>query len=417
MKVKIVRCGETLPGFAAVRTTMVVALVLCQAYTVSETYTAFVNSPLWILRPSAYAVLFSLLGFALARSRESSDLHTFVVRRLKRIAPPLIIAVLAAILIIGPLCTTLSLQRYFRYQQTWLYLLNLIGWPRFTLPAVFDFNNLAEQVNSPLWASPVLLVTILGIALGGSGKSRLARFTPVAIIVLGLILAIAAPYYNLRALTPPGYTVNEFEYQVCESLVAAQLGVLAWQYKRRLRLSPAMAFVFIAALLVVALAGASRIQSQPFLGPLLALPTVYLGLFLATRDLPGKHIAASTQPLLPSIFLLSFPLQQTLNLFSPQGRIALANFSMSLPLTVAVAALIAAVLQRLVPVTSAVVVEEAIPFEEVESETLAHLVNWLRREIRRRIAYFRQTMVFWLIFLGVMLGGFAMTYFASVGDG
>ncbi len=428
-KAKIVRCGDVLPSLANLRVLFIIALVWCQSFALTASYGGFVNSVLWILQPTAFAGLFCLLGFTLARSRARIDLRTFVLRRAKAMLPVFLIAVIGAALVLGPLVTTISTRRYLLDTRTWLYLLNLIGWPRFTLPSVFDYNNLSGQVNSPLWATPFVMLVLFGIAVGGN--SRFARSVPLLIIGLAIALATGSQSFDLRTVTPLGFTSREFQFQLCESLVASQLGVLAWRYRERLILNRTVAVLFAAVILGLALLGVQRAVSTPVLGGMLAIPTAYLAVYLATHRLPGRKLAALLQPLLLGVFLFSFPVQQIVTLYSRQGLSAWLNFALGLPLAFLLAGLVWSAARRFAPNRAAQnwaaagIDAEAMlatapaggPWELAEATADARdLANRQIATLRWQLAEFRRTAIFWAIFVSAVLSVFAMTYFASIGD-
>ena len=424
-KAKIVRCGDVLPSLANLRVLFIVTLVFSQSYALTASYSGFVNSALWILQPTAFAGLFCLLGFTLARSRARIGLRAFLLRRAKTMLPAFLIAVIGAALVLGPLVTTISTRRYLLDSRTWLYLLNLIGWPRFTLPSVFDYNNLSEQVNSPLWTTPFVMLVLAGLAVGGN--SRAARSVPVVIIAIAIALAIGSQSFDLRSVTPLGFTTREFQFQLCESLVASQLGVLAWRYRERVTLDRTIAALFAAMVLGVALLGAPRVVSTPVVGAMLAVPTAYLAVFFAARRLPGRKLAALLQPLLLGVFLFSFPVQQIVTLYSRQGLSGGLNFALALPMVFVLSGLVWTATRRFSPHGAAAEIElqnmlSAAPVAGQWDlagtiEDVRDLAGRKAAALRWQLAEFRRTSLFWALFIGAILSAFALTYLASIGDG
>ncbi|MEP7221713.1 MAG: hypothetical protein ABI673_03485 [Novosphingobium sp.] len=416
------RCGEKLPGLAILRLVLIVALVWCQSFAVTASYGDFVNSSMWIVQPAAFAGLFCLLGFALARARARTGLRSFLQRRASTMLPTFLIAVIGAALILGPLLTSISVRRYLLDSRTWLYLLNLIGWPRFTLPAVFDFNNLSEQVNSPLWTTPFVLLVVAGIAAGTA--SRAARLVPFAIIALAIALAIGSQSFDMRSVTPLGFTTREFQFQLCASLVASQLGVLGWRYRERLVLKRNVAVVCAMLVIVLALLGARRAVSFPVVGTLLAVPVAYLVVYTGARRLPGRKLAELARPLLPGIFLFSFPLQQVVTFYSRQGLGASLNFALGLPLVLIAASVTWSVWSRFAPAWAEIKGDAEDSDGSLDPEwdfalAIADARDMANRQAvsaRWQLAEFARVALFWAIFLSAVLSAFALTYFASIGD-
>ncbi|MEP4165409.1 acyltransferase [Maricaulis sp.] len=97
---------------------------------------------------------FILSGFLIAGSLERrQDLVRFVIARMLRLWPALIVLALAAVLIIGPVATGLSPAAYWQDPQTWLFIPNIVffadtsGGPA----AVFPDNAVPGEFSASLW--------------------------------------------------------------------------------------------------------------------------------------------------------------------------------------------------------------------------------------------------------------------------
>lgn len=113
-------------------------------------------------RLSAYTISFSRLGliffffmsgFLTTQSLlESGNIKKYLIKRILRIYPALLVLILLTVFVLGPIFTTLPLSEYFSRSQTWEYLFggSLIRL-RFSLPGVF--NDFA--VNGSLWSLPI----------------------------------------------------------------------------------------------------------------------------------------------------------------------------------------------------------------------------------------------------------------------
>lgn len=113
----------------------------------------------------ALPMFFALSGFLVASSLERlNHLPTFLTMRGLRILPALAVEVIMSALILGPLVTTLSLQRYFSGPEFWHYFLNIVGSIHYELPGVFQ-TNLNTQVNASLWTVPYELECYIGISM------------------------------------------------------------------------------------------------------------------------------------------------------------------------------------------------------------------------------------------------------------
>jgi peptidoglycan/LPS O-acetylase OafA/YrhL len=104
----------------------------------------------------AVAVFFFGSGFYIAKSCERNESFlVFLLKRLFKLLPMLILVVLISIFIIGPVFTTLPLKDYFSNILTWKYLLNGILILQHNLPGVFTNNVYMPTVNGALWTLPV----------------------------------------------------------------------------------------------------------------------------------------------------------------------------------------------------------------------------------------------------------------------
>lgn len=92
-------------------------------------------------------------------------LGEFIIKRVARIFPGLIVCVMITVLVIGPLFTDIEIGDYFSHPETWSYLLNnsFLYQLRWELPGVFTDNNAA--VNGSLWTLPLEVVCYLFLAV------------------------------------------------------------------------------------------------------------------------------------------------------------------------------------------------------------------------------------------------------------
>ena len=113
----------------------------------------------------AVAVFFSFSGYYIMKSLKTKGDKKFIYKRLIRILPELIIVVLLTIFILGPVFTNLSVTEYFLNKKTYLYLLNGIMVPYHNLPGVFINNIYGSTVNGALWTLPIEFICYIGIYL------------------------------------------------------------------------------------------------------------------------------------------------------------------------------------------------------------------------------------------------------------
>jgi len=126
------------------------------------------------------AVAFFLLmrGYLITGSAlRRKSAKEFFPARCSRIFPELAFVVLACILIVGPLFTTVGLGAYFSSPSTWRYLFNIVLIPQHSLPGVFEANPYPAVVNGSLWILSVeFFCYVLCFACMRLGLLRPERF-------------------------------------------------------------------------------------------------------------------------------------------------------------------------------------------------------------------------------------------------
>ena len=102
----------------------------------------------------AVYVFFFISGYLVCQSwRREPALGAFWVKRLARVFPGLVVAVVFSVAVLGWAVTTLPSAAYWQAPGTWLNLLNnAAGLATVqTLPGVFESNPFARAVNGSLW--------------------------------------------------------------------------------------------------------------------------------------------------------------------------------------------------------------------------------------------------------------------------
>ncbi|MFZ4779489.1 MAG: acyltransferase family protein, partial [Terrimicrobiaceae bacterium] len=119
----------------------------------------------------AVDVFFCLSGFLVAGSLlNRGSIRAFAAARALRIYPALILSVVVAVFLVGPLFTTLPLAEYFQDKMTWGYLTrNCLSinpqWFRYELPGVFNDLPSADIINSPMWTLPWEICMYLSLGI------------------------------------------------------------------------------------------------------------------------------------------------------------------------------------------------------------------------------------------------------------
>lgn len=147
-------------------------------------------------RPLGYVavdIFFILSGYLIASSwTHSTSFASYLVRRVARIFPALIVVVLVTTFVIGPAFTTLSVSEYFSNPGTWKYLSLIVLAPiDNVLPGVFVDNPYPAAVNGSLWTLryEFLMYLVLPLAYRLLGGARGVR-KPVAMALLVILIVM-----------------------------------------------------------------------------------------------------------------------------------------------------------------------------------------------------------------------------------
>jgi peptidoglycan/LPS O-acetylase OafA/YrhL len=133
------------------------------------------------LGATAVTAFFAISGYfvSLSFDRRKSNFG-FVLARVTRIIPGLLVVSLITAFIVGPLLTVLPLPAYFSHKAVWLYSLQNASIYRImtsTLPGVFVHNPIPDDINASLWTLFYEVGCYIGLfAVGVLGFLRRDRF-------------------------------------------------------------------------------------------------------------------------------------------------------------------------------------------------------------------------------------------------
>ena len=175
-------------NFDAIRLIAAVVVVIGHAWPL----TGVPNAPSVATIPIhglAVFVFFSLSGYLITQSwLITPSVPRFLAARVLRIFPALVAFVIVALLVIGPLVTSLSASAYFTDPGTRRFVRNLLLLPVYDLPGVFTGQPFTA-VNGVLWTlGPEFVCYLAVLALG----ILFARFAIARAVLLTAGLAVIA---------------------------------------------------------------------------------------------------------------------------------------------------------------------------------------------------------------------------------
>ena len=146
-------------------------------------------------------IFFTISGYLITKSiYRQPTLGSFVWARILRIFPGLFFTAIFCTFIIGPICTTLPLNKYFTDSTVYSFVLRMatLHGNFYFLPGVFQSNPGSTGVNIPLWTLPAELFMYFCVLLWGAGlllwKKQFKHLTLVPLIIIVYVFCWGIPY-------------------------------------------------------------------------------------------------------------------------------------------------------------------------------------------------------------------------------
>lgn len=266
----------------------------------------------------AVFLFFALSGFLVTGSLFKRGVRSFIFARALRLLPGLWVMLLVVPLLLWLVFATIPFGDFaaspLTHRFVWRNALLLGG--AYHLPGLFETHPLERLVNGSLWTIPQEVRCYIALALAAAIGITAPRWRLTAAILVGAAAHLALP--------AAGGLVDA----VRELAFCFFLGVLAWLWRDRLRLSWPLAIAGVA----LALALPDEIAAKL---PVSQISFAYLALLLAFRvPTTWKRASAGLPDYSYGIYIYAFPAQQAalaLGASDPVLNIALA-FVITLPL-------------------------------------------------------------------------------------
>ena len=251
----------------------------------------------------AVNVFFIASGFLVGRSLlVRGDLTDFVVSRVLRIYPALIVLAFATAFVLGPIVTVLPLRDYFRIKAVYSFaildsIMLIPGYFRYQLPGVFTTfdSHFGDTVNGSLWTLPWELWMYCSLIV--LFKLKALGAVPLAILAIAISVAFG--------LTPgAGFVYENYAHIAVRFVAFFYSGVALYAFRRHVPLTPA----------VLAAATAAFALSWWLAGEPVLLPQWlgYTVLFLTYHPrLVVKRLSEGADYSY-GLYIFAYPVQQTL---------------------------------------------------------------------------------------------------------
>ena len=272
----------------------------------------------------AVFVFFAASGFFIASSyARSRSVRVFLTARMLRLFPGLIVSLLLAALVMGPMVTQLALADYLTDPGTaaFVWRNTTLLFPQYTLPGVFTTNPY-PSVEGSIWTL-IHEVLCYGLVFAAGITGLLARRPLMTLALGGYVLLWALPIIMAVDIHPRLLQTRELSFPFV-------LGMAFWLWRDRLILSVLGALV---------LAGLAAVTKDTALGfPVLMLAVSYTTFWCAYA--PGGRIRAYNAygDYSYGVYVYAFPVQGLMIwLYGPMSP--LLNIALAFPVTLTCAVL------------------------------------------------------------------------------
>ncbi len=291
-------------GFDYLRIGLAIAVVCWHSILTTQGGDREIWSGLW--RPVPAVILpmfFCLSGFLVAGSLfRTHRISEFLLLRVIRLLPALVVEIILCALILGPLLTTLPLSGYLSGTAFYQYFLNIFGLVYLYLPGLFPNNPFPDVVNINLRTLPSELECYILLSLLAVFKITGRRTAMLIVVSVLMVLATlhAMPQAEVLQVTPPtGKTL----------VLAFLFGVAFHINKDRIPHSRTLFLISLTLMILLLFKASTQYLSLPFL----AYVTAYIGL-----TTPAKKTFLLRGDYSYGLYLFGFPMQQVYaQLFMP----------------------------------------------------------------------------------------------------
>lgn len=314
-------------GFDYLRVVLAVTVLCIHSFAISygkEGEEFLFQPPLRGVITFVLPAFFALSGFLVSASLlRTPNVFRFLGLRALRLVPALAVEVTLCALVLGPIFTTLPLQKYIADPQFSSYFLNIVGHIQYLLPGLFRDNPYNFAVNVSLWTIPYELECYVALTLLAVIGAAYRPVVLVGIVILAHLAVIGRDLVRGAAELPmdgalPGRIL----------VLSFLAGVVLFVCREYIKITTARVIgAAVVSFMMLNLPYASYFAAFP-----IAYVTVAIGL---TRPQRPRFLASGDYSY--GIYLYAFPVQQTVAHLFPQHREWYLNIAVALPTTILLA--------------------------------------------------------------------------------
>lgn len=148
-------------------------------------------------------ILLTFSGYLICKSWENEpEFFKYIIKRVFRLLPQLIVYLIFAAYIVGPFLTELPAIQYLTSRSTFLYVFyNAVLHINYSLPGIFETNPYPVAVNGSLWTLPIEFALYLCVPIGISLFGRFFKKKTLNIILAAVTFCVcAAQILNMSGL-------------------------------------------------------------------------------------------------------------------------------------------------------------------------------------------------------------------------
>ena len=276
----------------------------------------------------AVCIFFVLSGLLVTKSALERSAEDYVVSRLLRIVPALLLVSFFDVIIIGGFFTTLGFKEYITNPITLEHLLNFMVFPiQYNLPGVFE-GGTYPHVNGSLWTLPIECSLYILLPILVMLRLLTRRTAALAFLAFISIFIYSSLYLNISDANRGAFIFKAVQtWSLLHFGLFFFIGSFSYIYRKEIPLSGALAVIMI-----IAMYGAKGTVSQT---PALYLSVSYITIFLAI-GIPQVISLKKIGDLSYGTYIFAWPVQKAvITAFAITSPVVLTV--LALPLTLVLA--------------------------------------------------------------------------------